>query len=1254
MVIVFMKVVNTQIMKTYKNHIQLIAFLIFAITISASAQENNKALDYRSIFIFNSDSLKGFDEQWESASALTSGCYGNEFKIYMYKAKRKYINSKYNIASTTVYQQRNIAPYNLQKSTALPSSGACSNEDFEDAVNGQVVAPTAVNGWTITGSNTGADFCTPPQTFAASLYTVFNGPINDVNIGAAAGSASIITSYFDATSNVQPAGSCFVKIGDGSINSDKLVQMTKSFTVTPSNALFQYAFKGIIEDSPHACCNQPGFKIRVTITNTVTNTSTLLACPQISIAVPGPGCAQSTTATNPTFLQGASVGGSTWKYTNWTPSAIDLSPYIGFFVQIDVFAIDCSFTGHQAYMYFDAKCSPMTIVGNGNPFPAGTPSINIPTCGSNGATIILPAGLGPYSWIGGAANPVPPSYSVPSFTNQTYITSVSGPYTVVMNPAGSCVPITKTLNVVVTPAPQLFASIIQAGCSSTAAIATCTTAGSASVNPTIIWSPTPFALANNNTQATYPPPVTATVLTVTASDFNNCPVSKTLSLLPASPAITFSVSNISSSASITCANPVVTLSASSSYTNGVLSYSWTSTTFTAAAVTASITQAQTVQATAWDPITGCSTSTVITVPINTTAPTSTLTPLLLTITCGIGAVQTLTSITTSTNTNYIHCWSAPGTTATSCYTAATSIFVVGSPGIITNTVTNPANGCSTVKTATIINSVGVPLFTVTSTSNFSLGCAPSKNTSTLNFVNAITSPVNGAPVSYTVLPPGFIGAYSIPTLGPTSTVVSTPGTYTVIIRDWSNNCESRVNVSIIQNTVAPTSVISVNNNLVNAYALNCFTPSIMAVGSSSVPNATIGWVIPSGTNIPQASISIAVNSNTATTSIGTYSLKVIDPNNACISYKPFPITQSIQPPTAIITNSSTPNMITCRGIPVSLKNSSLPGVAGGVAVAVSWSVPSPQLPGDSSTTYNAYVAGVYSLTVRNIVNGCTSTGFITVTDNLVPPIYPTPITPFILDCSAPSVKIGVAPTNSASTFQYNWSSESGNPITPLSSIGSPFTNVTKPGEYRVDVFNPINGCAASQTFQVVPGDLTAGFTTSSTNGFTPLAVSFINTSTSSGSIAPTASITSIWNFGNGTPIITTLVNSSQAAVYNSPGTYTVTLIAKKGLCIDTAMQVIVVDIPSKLTVPNVFTPNGDGANDKFKLLTQNLTNIEAFIFDRWGNEVFETTSDKGNIEWDGMNLYGKESANGTYFYVIKAKGKDDKDYTEKGSVSLYR
>ncbi|MDP1802875.1 MAG: gliding motility-associated C-terminal domain-containing protein [Bacteroidota bacterium] len=110
----------------------------------------------------------------------------------------------------------------------------------------------------------------------------------------------------------------------------------------------------------------------------------------------------------------------------------------------------------------------------------------------------------------------------------------------------------------------------------------------------------------------------------------------------------------------------------------------------------------------------------------------------------------------------------------------------------------------------------------------------------------------------------------------------------------------------------------------------------------------------------------------------------------------------------------------------------------------------------------------------------------------------------------------------------------------------------------------------------------------------------------------------------------------------------------KGTCLDTVQKVIKVELPSKLEVPNVFTPNGDGSNDVFFLKVANVAEINAIIFDRWGNKVYESTSTTGNIEWDGKSSAGKELPAGTYFYIIKATGKDDKTYDQKGNVSIYR
>ncbi len=68
------------------------------------------------------------------------------------------------------------------------------------------------------------------------------------------------------------------------------------------------------------------------------------------------------------------------------------------------------------------------------------------------------------------------------------------------------------------------------------------------------------------------------------------------------------------------------------------------------------------------------------------------------------------------------------------------------------------------------------------------------------------------------------------------------------------------------------------------------------------------------------------------------------------------------------------------------------------------------------------------------------------------------------------------------------------------------------------------------------------------------------------------------------------------------------------------------------TLPNVFTPNGDGPNDTFHGLT--FGNYRTFlikIFNRWGELVFESTDQY--FKWDGTNKAGKECTEGVYYYV---------------------
>lgn len=101
---------------------------------------------------------------------------------------------------------------------------------------------------------------------------------------------------------------------------------------------------------------------------------------------------------------------------------------------------------------------------------------------------------------------------------------------------------------------------------------------------------------------------------------------------------------------------------------------------------------------------------------------------------------------------------------------------------------------------------------------------------------------------------------------------------------------------------------------------------------------------------------------------------------------------------------------------------------------------------------------------------------------------------------------------------------------------------------------------------------------------------------------------------------------------------------------------------SNFRTPDVFTPNGDGHNDVFipefingkveptSNVVQGIIELEGKIFNRWGNMIYQWN---GENWWDGK-YNGKDVAEGTYFYVITAKGTDGVNYNKKGSVALIR
>jgi gliding motility-associated-like protein len=92
--------------------------------------------------------------------------------------------------------------------------------------------------------------------------------------------------------------------------------------------------------------------------------------------------------------------------------------------------------------------------------------------------------------------------------------------------------------------------------------------------------------------------------------------------------------------------------------------------------------------------------------------------------------------------------------------------------------------------------------------------------------------------------------------------------------------------------------------------------------------------------------------------------------------------------------------------------------------------------------------------------------------------------------------------------------------------------------------------------------------------------------------------------------------------------------------------------PAQFHFPNAFTPDGDGINDLFAPVGAEITEYELSIFDRWGEQVFTSTS--MNTPWDG-SVNGSDAAmTGVYVYKFRVAGHYFAPLEGYGHVTLIR
>ena len=142
-----------------------------------------------------------------------------------------------------------------------------------------------------------------------------------------------------------------------------------------------------------------------------------------------------------------------------------------------------------------------------------------------------------------------------------------------------------------------------------------------------------------------------------------------------------------------------------------------------------------------------------------------------------------------------------------------------------------------------------------------------------------------------------------------------------------------------------------------------------------------------------------------------------------------------------------------------------------------------------------------------------------------------------------------------------------------------------------------------------------------------------------------------WDIYHSTEHIVRRFDPDIRYLFSEPGAYRVVCKVSNNTCASDSTEMMVAISESYLAVPNVFTPNGDGQNDEFRVAYRSLAEFHIWVYNRWGKLVYE--SDDPAKGWDGT-IGSRPASEGAYFYVIRAKGTDaakDAEYMSKISYN---
>ncbi|MGC3948560.1 MAG: gliding motility-associated C-terminal domain-containing protein [Chryseolinea sp.] len=115
--------------------------------------------------------------------------------------------------------------------------------------------------------------------------------------------------------------------------------------------------------------------------------------------------------------------------------------------------------------------------------------------------------------------------------------------------------------------------------------------------------------------------------------------------------------------------------------------------------------------------------------------------------------------------------------------------------------------------------------------------------------------------------------------------------------------------------------------------------------------------------------------------------------------------------------------------------------------------------------------------------------------------------------------------------------------------------------------------------------------------------------------------------------------------------YRVVAYAVDGTVVESISNQVVITKQPNIYHPNTFTPNSDGLNDTFKVMSQYTETVEFMVFNRWGEMLFYTTD--LSVAWDGT-YKGNTVPEGTYTFRAFLTDMAGAKYERSGNVVVLR